>query len=161
MRKSQRPLGVGWRPTTLRTHRRKADVEGSLPESCHWLVSRFDPSATSAPLNSSPRSCCSALSGPVEIQLKLLCPGVQRNNWGLCSVPAPSDLPFQGCGALLTGVSTKPLRTGQLSRRTNLPRRPIPSSMPLSEGRGSLNARGGFPPSRRNSLLHPSLCCHR
>ena len=38
-----RQLGVGWRPTTLRTHRRKADVEGSLPESCHWLVSRFDP----------------------------------------------------------------------------------------------------------------------
>jgi hypothetical protein len=36
-------IRVGWRPTTLRTHRRKADVEGSLPESCHWLVSRFDP----------------------------------------------------------------------------------------------------------------------
>lgn len=38
-----RQLGVGWRPPTLLTHRRKADVEGSLPESCHWLVSRFDP----------------------------------------------------------------------------------------------------------------------
>jgi len=41
--KALRLLWVGWRPTTLRTHRRKADVEGSLPESCHWLVSRFDP----------------------------------------------------------------------------------------------------------------------
>ena len=41
--KPERLLRVGWRPTTLRTHRRKADVESSLPESCHWLVSRFDP----------------------------------------------------------------------------------------------------------------------
>ena len=45
--KAQRQERVGWRPTTLRTHRRKADVEGSLPESCHWLVSRFDPNRAS------------------------------------------------------------------------------------------------------------------
>ncbi|CAI06169.1 hypothetical protein ebA88 [Aromatoleum aromaticum EbN1] len=145
------------RPTPTRVHRRKAAAGDSLPVSCRSPISRLDPSATSAPLNSSPRSGRSALSGPVEIPMLW----VQRSNWGLYPVPAPSDLPFQGYGALLTGASTEPLRTGQLSRRTNWPRRPIPSSPPLSEGRGSLNARAGFPPSRKNSLLRPSLCCHR
>src|SRR5574337_2160350 len=33
----------GKRPAILRTHRRKADVEGSLLGSCHSLTNHFDP----------------------------------------------------------------------------------------------------------------------
>lgn len=77
--------------------------------------------------------------------------------WRSC----PSDLSFIGDEASLEGSSTAPLHTAQLSRRTNPPRRSIPLSPPLSEGRGSLHARKGFLSSRKSSLLRPSPCCHR
>ena len=58
-RRARRLDWVGCRQTTLRTHRRKADVEGSLPESCHCLVSRFDPERSLR----LPQSCRSGTQG--------------------------------------------------------------------------------------------------
>lgn len=57
------PQRVGWRPTAPRTGRPKADVEGSLPESCLSPMNRFDPMEPA----SNSRSCRS-MAGLKEAQ---------------------------------------------------------------------------------------------
>jgi hypothetical protein len=58
-------IGVGLRRPTLRTQRRKAGFEGSIPVSRHALMSHFDPQRSHRLHTSAPRSRPSAEQGPI------------------------------------------------------------------------------------------------